>query len=180
MDMPATLSIKRLSTADAPAYRTLMLEAYEMHPDAFTSSVAERAALPLSWWESRVVPGGEAAEVVFGAFHDARLAGVAGLSFETREKARHKATLFGMYVPPRARCQGIGLRLVDAALAFARSRSGIKVVQLTVTEGNASAEALYRRCGFAPFGVEPYAVAVDGGYVAKVHMWCNVEPVATS
>src|SRR5437763_6682751 len=180
MDMLATLSIKRLSTADAPVYRALMLEAYEMHPDAFTSSVAERAALPLSWWESRVALGGEAAEVVFGAFDGARLAGVAGLSFETREKARHKVTLFGMDVPPRGRGQGIGRGLVDAALAFARARSGIKLVQLTVTEGNASAEALYRRCGFVPFGVEPFAVAVGGGYVAKVHMWCDVSPVAKS
>src|SRR5213593_3426268 len=167
MDMPPILSIKRLTPADAPAYRALMLEAYEKHPDAFTSSVAERAALRLSWWESRVALGGEVPEVVFGAFDEARLAGVAGLSFETREKARHKATLFGMYVPARGRGQGIGRRLVDAGLAFAGSRSGIKVVQLTVTEGNASAEALYRRCGFARFGVEPYAVAVDGGYVAK-------------
>src|SRR5205809_7736007 len=117
MDVPATLSIKRLRPADAPAYRALMLEAYEMHPDAFTSSVAERAALPLSWWESRVASGGEAAEVVFGGFDGARLAGVAGLSFETRGKARHKATLFGMYVPPRGRGQGLGRGLVDAALA---------------------------------------------------------------
>jgi len=175
MNATATLPIRRLVPGDAPAYRALMLEAYEMHPDAFTSSVAERAALPLSWWESRVASGDEAAEAVFGAFDDARLAGVAGLSFETREKARHKATLFGMYVPPRARGQGIGCRLVDAALAFARSRSGVKVVQLTVTEGNASAEALYRRCGFVPFGVEPYAVAVGGGYVAKVHMWRDTD-----
>src|SRR5438132_13781054 len=133
MDMPPRLSIKRLGPGDAPTYRALMLEAYEMHPDAFTSSVAERAALPLSWWESRVAPGGQATEVVFGAFDDAPLAGVAGLSFETREKARHQATLFGMYVPPRGRGHGIGLRLVEAALAFARSRSAIKVVQLTVT-----------------------------------------------
>ena len=41
MDMPPRLSIKRLGPGDAPAYRALMLEAYEMHPDAFTSSVAD-------------------------------------------------------------------------------------------------------------------------------------------
>ena len=86
--------------ADAPAYRALMLEAYERHPDAYTSSVAERAALPLSWWESRLAEDPRLRELVVGAFRDEQLAGVAGMSFETREKARHKATVFGMYVRP--------------------------------------------------------------------------------
>jgi GNAT superfamily N-acetyltransferase len=155
-------------------YRALMLEAYAAHPDAFTSSVAERAGLPANWWEARLSQREPPSEVVFGAFEDDRLAGAAGLSFEPREKARHKAHLFGMYVPPRCRGRGFGRALVDAALGFARSRNHIKIVQLTVTQGNASAESLYRRCGFVAFGVEPYAVAVGSDYVSKVHMWCDL------
>ena len=91
-------------------------------------------------------------------------------------KDRHKATLFGMYVPPRFRSLGLGRQLVVATLEFARSRAGIKIVQLTVSQGNASAETLYRRCGFIEFGVEPFAVAVASGYVSKVHMWWAVDP----
>jgi len=167
--------ILRLVATEAPQYRALMLEAYESHPDSFTSSASERAALPLSWWESRLAPGHEPPEMVFGAFQDSELAGAAGLSFESREKIRHKGTLFGMYVPPRFRGLGLGRQLVAAALEYARSRTGIKIVQLTVSQGNASAETLYRRCGFVEFGVEPFAVAVASGYVSKVHMWCAVD-----
>jgi RimJ/RimL family protein N-acetyltransferase len=173
--MSAATVVRRLIPADAPAYRALMLEAYERHPDAFTSSVEERAALPLAWWEARVKDDAEPADVVFGAFRDGALAGVAGLSLEAREKARHKATLFGMYVPPAQRGGGVGAQLVRAALGHARSRPGVKVVQLTVTLGNAAAQALYERCGFVSFGVEPKAVAVHGAYVSKVHMWCDLE-----
>jgi GNAT superfamily N-acetyltransferase len=169
------MTIRRLVATEAPQYRALMLEAYESHPDAFTSSVSERAALPLSWWESRLTAGHEPSEMVFGAFQHAELAGVAGLSFESREKIRHKATLFGMYVPPRFRGLGLGRQLVVAALEHARSRTGIKIVQLTVSQGNTSAETLYRRCGFVEFGVEPFAVAVASGYVSKVHMWYGVD-----
>jgi ribosomal protein S18 acetylase RimI-like enzyme len=169
------MTIRRLVPREGPQYRALMLEAYERHPDAFTSSVSERAALPLSWWESRLAAGHEPSEMVFGAFQNAELAGVAGLSFESREKVRHKATLFGMYVPSRFRGVGLGRQLVDAALGYARSRAGIKIVQLTVSQGNTSAETLYRRCGFVEFGVEPFAVAVASGYVSKVHMWCAVD-----
>ncbi len=104
--------------------------------------------------------------------------GVAGLSFETREKANHKATLFGMYVPSEFRHRGVGRELVLAALEHAKGRRRVKVVQLTVTDGNAAAQALYEHCGFVQFGLEPFAVAVGEQFVSKVHMWCNLEPRA--
>ena len=47
-------SVQRLGVEYAAAYRELMLEAYECHPDAFMSSTGERAALPLSWWQKRL------------------------------------------------------------------------------------------------------------------------------
>lgn len=168
------MTIRRLGVGDVPQYRQLMLEGYERHPEAFTSSVGERAALPASWWEARV---GEAAlppSVVFGAFDEDRMVGVAGVSFETREKARHKATLFGMYVPPQFRHRGIGRRLVIAVLDHARSRPGVRLVQLTVTDINAEARTLYERCGFIEFGIEPIAVALGPSFVSNVHMWCDV------
>ncbi|MBS0426345.1 MAG: GNAT family N-acetyltransferase, partial [Proteobacteria bacterium] len=47
------MPVRRLAPADAPAYRALMLDAYARHPEAFTSTVAEREPLPLAWWEAR-------------------------------------------------------------------------------------------------------------------------------
>ncbi len=168
-----TIPIRRLTPADAPRYRALMLDAYARHPDAFTSSARERTGLPLSWWEARLAADATH-ELVVAAVAGDELAGVAGLAFDSREKARHKATLFGMYVP-LIRCgQGLGRRLVDAVLDEARARPEIGLVQLTVTQGNAAAQALYAACGFVPFGVEPFAVAVGDHHVAKVHMWCNL------
>ena len=174
MNAPSSLELRRLRPEDAPPYRTLMLEAYEHHPDAFTSSVAERASLPLSWWEARVKPDPHPLEMVIGAFRGSRLSGVAGLSFESREKARHKAHMFGMYVPPKQRNGGIGKSLVLSVLEHARQRAGVRLVQLTVTQGNAAAQSLYERCGFVPFGLEPFAVAVGQEFVSKVHMWCDL------
>ena len=169
------MNIRRLVPRDAVEYRQLMLEAHERHPDAFTSSASERTALPMSWWESRVNEAPLAADVVFGAFDDHRMVGAAGISFETREKAKHKATLVGMYVPSEFRHRGIGRSLVRAALSYARSRAGVVLVQLTVTHGNIDAASLYERCGFVQFGLEPLAVAVGPAFVSKVHMWCKLK-----
>jgi GNAT superfamily N-acetyltransferase len=105
---------------------------------------------------------------------DGTLVGVVGLSFEHREKARHKATLFGMYVQTSYRGRGLGGQLVDEVLTCAKSRAGVLLVQLTVTEGNRCAQTLYEQKGFVQFGLEPFAVAVGTGFVAKAHMWCQL------
>lgn len=162
--------IRRLVPTDAAQYRALMLEAYTLAPDAFTSSVTERAALPLTWWEARVAQTPDAKEVVWGVFADGVLAGVAGLAFEQRERTAHKASLFGMYVRPDGRGQGMAHQLVAQVLDHA-AQSGVNLVQLTVTESNTRAVRLYTRCGFIPFGTEPYAVRLGPQFLTKLHMW---------
>jgi len=169
--------VRRLKAADAAAYRAVMLDAYATHPSAFTSTVQEREGLPPGWWEERLGASEAAdASVVYGAFDDTgALVGAAGLSFESRQRARHKATLFGMSVLATARRAGFGRRLVLALLDHARARGGLRVVQLTVTEGNAAAQKLYEDCGFRVFGLEPLAIDVDGELLGKVHMWCDLQ-----
>ncbi|MFP3494080.1 GNAT family N-acetyltransferase [Pseudomonas sp. SIMBA_059] len=162
------MKIRPLVADDAAAYRELMLEAYGAYPQAFTSSVAERAAMPSSWWEKRLA---SPLDRLLGGFEGEELAGIVGLAFEPREKARHKVTLFGMYVSAAHQQQGLGRQLVEAALDDARRQPGLKVIQLTVTAGNDAALALYQRCGFIQYGLEPLAVRVGIEYFDKIHMW---------
>ena len=166
------MNIRDLVASDAQAYRALMLQAYGVYPQAFTSSVAERAAMPMSWWEKRLE---SPLDRVIGGFEGEELAGIVGLAFEPREKARHKVTLFGMYVAEAFQLRGLGRRLVEAALVEARKHPGVKLVQLTVTAGNEAAFALYQRCGFIQYGLEPLAVRVGVDYFDKIHMWRELQ-----
>jgi len=163
--------VRRLIPADASAYRTLMLSAYLDHPEAFTSSYEERAAQPSDGWAWRLAPGPAAAQRVFGAFDGGRLLGAAGWQREDRAKTAHRAELFGMFVAGEARGRGAGRALVDAILEDLRATPGMLTVRLTVTDGNDAAERLYARCGFVRVGLEPMAVRVGEGFVAKVAMW---------
>ncbi len=169
------MQVGPLAREQAAAYRAMMLAAYAANQDIFTSMPGERDGLPLSWWEARLGDPATSKEVVIGASEDGQLLGAAGLAFETRPKLVHKATLFGMIVVPAARKRGLGRQIVSAALALARAR-GLRMVQLTVTDGNVNAEALYRACGFVEYGREPFAVAstVPGQFDAKIHMWCDL------
>lgn len=168
---PPPCAIRRLVPADAADYRALMLDAYARHPDAFTSTAEERAALPLAWWQQRLSTEAAATELVWGAFADGALVGVAGLELQVRKKIRHKATLFGMFVAPAARGRGIAKKLVATLVGAARARSELTVLQLTVTGHNASALRLYESGGFLRWGEEPDAVRWQGTSRAKLHLW---------
>jgi hypothetical protein len=48
------MNVRMLSPLDAVQYRHVMLHAYRHAADAFTSTLQERAAEPLSWWANRL------------------------------------------------------------------------------------------------------------------------------
>lgn len=160
--------VEQLQPAHAGAYRALMLEAYELAADAFTSTAEERAAEPESFWIRRMA---DAAGLALGAFEGSQLVGTVALEFSAKPKTRHKALVIGMYVRPVARGRQVGAALLQAALLAAQRRPGIRMLTLTVTEGNQAAIALYRRFGFEAFGVEPMAILASDGFKGKVHMW---------
>jgi len=167
------MHVIRLRAADAAEYRSLMLHGYEHAADAFTTTAQERAAEPLAWWENRIAdPRGMS--VALGAIDDATLVGGVALEFSAKAKTRHTARLIGMYVLESHRRSGVAKALVEGAIGYVRSRSGVEVLSLTVTEGNDPALRLYRTCGFVEFGTEPMALLASTGYKAKVHMWRRV------
>ncbi|MQX36220.1 GNAT family N-acetyltransferase/peptidase C39 family protein [Roseospira navarrensis] len=61
------------------------------------------------------------------------------------------ARLYSIAVDPQARGQGIGAVLVQAAEAAALERDRV-LLRLEVRADNATAQALYRRLGYRPFG----------------------------
>lgn len=167
------MQVIRLTAEHASPYRDLMLHGYAHAPDAFTSTPEERATFPLSWWAKRVADP-ESKSVAFGVFSGEHLVGTVALEFSSKPKTKHKAHLIGMYVLESYRGKGIGRQLILAAVEFTLAKPETSVIALTVTEGNASAIALYESAGFVAFGVEPMAVLTAGGYKGKVHMWREV------
>ena len=163
--------------ADAAAYRALRLRGLAEHPDAFTSSHDAEAAKPLAATEARIAP--DSNDAVYGAFVGGALAGVVGLAREPREKSRHKAVVFGMYVASEYGRRGIGRALVRHVVAAAEREPGLEQLVLTVTQTNDAARSLYESEGFHSFGVEPRAIRVGGRYYDKSHMVRFVERAGT-
>jgi ribosomal protein S18 acetylase RimI-like enzyme len=159
------MDVRRLTPADAAAYRALRLRALREHPEAFTSSYEEESEKPDIQSEERLRNGA----AFWGAFIDGQLAGMVGLDREQRVKNRHKATVVAMYVAPEFGRRGAGLALMQALVAHARE-AGLELLVLTVTHGNDGARVLYERIGFASYGIEPHAIKVGARAYAKNHM----------
>jgi RimJ/RimL family protein N-acetyltransferase len=160
-------SIRRLRPDDAPALVALRREALEVDPLAFAASLEDDRALSLEFVRGALADDEQA---VFGLFHGTELVGMVGLTREPRLKLRHKATIWGVYVAPRARTKGSGRALLDAAIAYARRWPGLLQLHLTVSDTALSAIRLYERSGFRAWGREPRAMHWQGRFVDDLHM----------
>ena len=164
------MKIQILERADAALFQELRLRGLIECPSAFASSYAEECGLPLEEIGERLSP--MPGRAVLGAFEETRLVGILGLMRERHAKLAHKAFLWGMYVIPESRNQGIGRELVREALNHARKMSGIRQVFLGVNAINLPAFNLYKSLGFEEFGREPSFMLLDGVLYDEIHMVC--------
>jgi ribosomal protein S18 acetylase RimI-like enzyme len=165
----AQVQIRRLTPADASLFRDIRLEGLRYNSEAFGSTFEAENARPLAFFSERL--GGSAS---FGAFHGSELVGIAGLLIREGQKEAHKGQLVGMYVRPSARKAGVGRRLVETIVEFARQR--VELIQLSVVRENDQAQRLYERLGFLEYGIEKKALKQDGRYYDEVLMAKDLKP----
>jgi ribosomal protein S18 acetylase RimI-like enzyme len=82
---------------------------------------------------------------------------------------RHVLMVRGLVVDPARRGEGIGRRLVDAAVAEARARDARRLT-LRVLAPNTAARGLYETAGFVVEGVFHEEFLLEGRYVDDVFM----------
>ena len=156
MSATSTLHLRRLTPADAEAFRALRLDALSTAPEAFGSSTEEEAARPMDVVRARLSDTGP--DAVFGAFAGDDLIGIAGFMLGPGIKKRHRGVLWGVFVRPGWRGRGAGERLVRAVIEHAAGHA--LMLHATVVVSNATARDIYHRLGFVPYGIEPRALRV--------------------
>jgi len=166
------VEIRRLTEADASLYWPLRLRALREEPGSFGASYEEQRDYPLEMAATRLRESENAADkATFGAFdEDGQLVGMIGLVREQGAKSQHKAFIWGVYVVPEARGQGVGAALLETALDFGRHIEGLEQILLAVAARNAAARALYLAAGFEVWGQEPLALKLGDHYIDEEHM----------
>lgn len=150
-DADSYLAFRRQSLADAPLALTASPES-----DLYQSADQVRAFV-------RRLDG----SVILGAFTPTLL-GAVGLLRSPHPKLRHKLDLWGMYVRPEGRRQGVAAALVGAAIEHARSLGDVEWIHLAA--GMPEALRLYERFGFRVWGIERDALRHGGHSIEEHHM----------
>lgn len=162
MPTPHHLSIRQLTAADAEAFSALRRAVTADNPVPMGLTLEEELARPLQGFRDQLsYPEPNAA---FGAFAGGELIGSAAVAWPSKlASSRHKVNLWGVFVSPHHRRQGVGRALLVRALEHTAAH-GVRRVNLTVYLPNAPAIALYESLGFAQCGVEPQAVCLDDAF----------------
>ncbi len=166
------VDIHLLHEQNVVAFQALRLRGLQETPDAFGATYDEFMNEAPSTILERTLPKESFPErFVLGAFDsDNALVGVVGCYCESRKKSRHKAWVWGMYVAPEVRGQGIGKQLMQALLARCATISGIEQIHLGVVTTNVAARHLYETLGFRAYGVELHALKDGERYLDEAFM----------
>jgi GNAT superfamily N-acetyltransferase len=145
-----TLTVRRIRADEGLQLRALRLRALADSPMAFGSTLAREEAFAEPMWHERAAGGASGGDrVTFIAERDGRWIGLATGLADDPDGSR--PVLVGMFVDPAERGHRVGVALVDAVTAWARTRGAARL-SLWVTSTNTPAIALYDRCGFRATG----------------------------
>ncbi len=164
--------IRILTAEDAPALFALRRGALLDSPSAFLASPGDDLAASEAAVSEMLKRA--PSSVVFGAVTP-QLVGLLGLHRAHQLKAAHKVNLWGMYVAPAWRRRGLGEKLLEAAISYARSLVGVSTVRLSVSGSASAARQLYEKMGFQCWGEEPDALRIDGRPASEHHMSLSLE-----
>lgn len=155
--------IRILDEPDARLYQELRLSALKSNPEAFGSTYEREVKFSLETVIERMKPTND--KFVLGAFDNSgTLVGIVAFVRENGLKTVHKGNVFGMYVAPNVRGNGLGKSLLLELIAKAKIFTGLEQINLAVISDNEIAKRLYKSLGFEVYGVEHNALKYNGQY----------------
>ena len=163
----ADIVIRPVTRDEVATWLALRLEAMRAYPSAFSASADDWEKLPIEEVARRIpLPGGD--DVLFGLYTDGDLQGCAGFLREAGAKQAHKGYLWGVYLRANLQGRGLGERLTQTVIDWARPR--VDILRCSVSSENPGPKALYLRLGFRLYGTEPRAIRIDGRDYDEDHL----------
>ena len=153
--------IREANVTDVDQYRELRLFALRESPLAFGQDYETSLNYSPETWQERLRDDDHS--ITFIAQKEKSLIGMTGILRRPLPKAKHSATIIGVFIHPDWRGLRIADSLIDTCIEWAKSK-GVVIVKLSVNAENTPAIRCYHRCGFTIHGTEPMSTFYDGRY----------------
>jgi RimJ/RimL family protein N-acetyltransferase len=163
----------RLRPEDARRYARLRMRMLLDAPWAFSANPEDDKGLDIAHLGRSLADDAQAVFAVeepADAKPDRELIAAAGIVRPASPKFRHRASIWGVFVEPAYRGQGLGRAVMTAAVELAKAWPGIGYVDLGVSERGEAARRLYESLGFRAWGREPEATEIEGRRYDEIHM----------
>jgi ribosomal protein S18 acetylase RimI-like enzyme len=135
------VTVERATPADTPALVELLCELFTQEQDFVPNAEKQQRGLEL-------ILASESVGQIFVAREGSAVVGMVSLLFTiSTAEGGPVAWLEDMIVHPEARHRGVGSKLLDAAVRFAKDRGYLRITLLT-DPTNTEAQGLYARRGF--------------------------------
>ena len=149
--MPATLTVHPFAAEAWALYQDLRLRALADAPEAFGSTLAHEQNRSDADWSARLAAGVASGwDLPLLAEVDGQPAGLAWGNFDASD--RNVAHLYQMWVAPGQRGHGVGQKLLETVIDWARAKHAA-YLELGVTVRDSPAMRLYQRAGFQIAGL---------------------------
>lgn len=142
------MRVRLLTETDGSDYRMLRLASIEESPALSSQEIVCELAFFARFGKG--VLGNHALEgtLIWGAYAGDRMAGVVAASRGFERDDSWTIHLWGLYVYPEYRGGGVGMLLLQVAIAWIRRQPAPKNTVLCINHGNTHALQLFRQIGF--------------------------------
>lgn len=173
--MPQEISIRLLTSQDAPEFRKLRIVALTHDPQAFLNTLERETNWPVEryssdiWYSQMESPFG-----YYGAWICTALAGYVKVTASGLAKQKHIAFLYNLYVSPDFRNQKVASTLLSQVMKNLKDYH-IEAVYVSCIASNTRALHFYERMGFQKVGIQPKCVKWNGTYDDEINLFLELE-----
>jgi len=167
--MVSDFAVRRVHAHDAPQLAVLRHAALSDAPAAFAMSESQLAPLADPAWQTLCERHAHGAQSLVVAYAHHTCIGMAGCHVDASTKMQHCGMIWGVYVTPAYRGQGVATQLLQALIAHGAQQQ-LRMLKLSVTVGQQHALRLYEHLGFVVYAHEPALLYMDNTEIDALHM----------
>lgn len=165
-------TLRPFSPDDAKELHRLREQSLEECPEAYSMGLEKWRGAPVTSVAAMIEASASGQDgPLVGVFQNETLLGFVGVKVIGRQKVAHVGTLWGLYVDPAHRRNGLGEQLIQRVLEMAKSVQSLEQVRLMVSTQSKAAVALFEKLDFQEYGVEPRGRKIDDHYHDLAYMW---------